>query len=82
MSGLRQFFQQQLCPVPSLLSLPPFMCREPVTAVTWHSSTADGPGPMMGSHEEADMLISLASDGRLLLWRWQTAELLYGCVGI
>ena len=51
-------------------------CREPVTAVQWHFGTADG--PMMGSTEEADLLISLGSDGRLLLWRWQTAELLYG----
>ncbi len=52
------------------------MCREPVTAVSWHSSSADDLLHNIG--EDADVVISLGSDGRLLMWHWQTAELLYG----
>jgi len=47
-----------------------------VTAVSWHSSSADD--SLHNSGEDADLVISLGSDGRLLVWRWQTAELLYG----
>ena len=52
------------------------MRREPVTAVTWSNSSADE--PLSSGVEEAGVLISLASDGRLLMWRWKSAELLYG----
>ena len=51
-------------------------CREPVTAVSWHSSSASD--PLLGNTEESDLLVSLGSDGRLLLWNWHTAELLHG----
>ncbi|DBA85408.1 TPA: WD repeat-containing protein 34 [Trebouxia sp. C0005] len=50
--------------------------QEPVTAVSWHSGSADD--SLHNGGEDADVLISLGSDGRLLMWRRQTAELLYG----
>ncbi|KAL3131874.1 WD repeat-containing protein 34 [Trebouxia sp. C0009 RCD-2024] len=50
--------------------------QEPVTAISWHIGSASD--PLLGNTEESDLLVSLGSDGRLLMWNWHTTELLYG----
>ncbi|KAL3163306.1 WD repeat-containing protein 34 [Trebouxia sp. C0010 RCD-2024] len=69
------FLQSRLLIVLNVLNAL-LQCREPVTAISWHSgSTSD---PLLGKTEESDLLLSLGSDGRLLMWNWHTAELLHG----
>ena len=48
------------------------LCREPVTAIRWQYSTEEA--ARHSGSAEAFRVITLASDGRVLVWLWHRAQ--------
>ena len=48
------------------------LCREPVTAIRWQYSTEEA--ARHSSSAEAFRVVTLASDGRVLVWLWHRAQ--------